>query len=291
MSPGNSSPSESKIKILVLETDEPHPETRDRKGSFGEIFHTLFNEAGDAHSPPLRVETHMRYVVDDPEKGNHGSVPHFSEIDTSISAIIITGSMYDAHGDIPWVLKLLELLKSLWRERKDMKFSGVCFGHQILSRMLGATVETTRGGKWELAHTEMHLTPTGQKLFKTSQSTLSLHQMHQDQVTSTPSPQTSDLLTENDEEVEVWASTIHTPVQGLYMRERLFTSQGHLGFDEAMVQRQIEMRVDAGGITDTDGEKGKETAHLKHDGIIVAGAILRFFRCEDLHVKQVKGLS
>lgn len=267
--------------MLVLETDEPHPETQDRRGSFGEIFASLFKEAGNAHNPPLGVSTKMCYVVDDPENNHHGKVPHIAEIDPSISAILITGSMYDAHGDDLWIRKLLELLASLWRERKEIRFCGVCFGHQILARMLGAKVQPTKGGKWELAHTEMDLSKTGQQLFRTKQSTLSLHQMHQDQVTTTPSSETSNLLSVK-EKVEVWASTKHTPIQGLYLRDRLFTSQGHLGFDEKMVHRQIEMREKSGGIEDKeDADEGRESAHMRHDGTVVAGAILRFFHGED----------
>lgn len=267
--------------MLVLETDSPHPEIKDDKGTYSEILNSLFKDAGKEHDPPLKIETEMHYVVDDPENDHHGHVPQVSDIDPSIKAILITGSMYDAHGDNPWIKQLLQFLRALWIERKDMKFSGVCFGHQILSRALGAKVEQEPAGKWELAHTEMDLTSVGQKLFQTKDKMLSLHQMHQDQVTTVPSASTTDLLSKEDN-VEVWASTEHTKIQGLYMKERLFTSQGHLGFDEDMVHREIEMRVESGGIEDEKvAEEGKDSAHLRHDGLAVAGAILRFFHGDD----------
>ena len=271
------------INILILETDEPHPETKDRKGSFGQIFHDLFSEAGSQHEPPLKVTTSMHYIVDDPDNDHHGQVPAASEIPDTTRAILITGSMYDAHGDDAWIMQLLDLLKELWNDRPDILFSGVCFGHQILSRLLGAKVEIHPSGQWELAHTDMKLTAIGQKLFRTKDNKLSLHQMHQDQVTSQPSSSTTDLLTKG-QNVHVWASTSHTEIQGLYIRDRLFTSQGHLGFDEKMVHRQIEMRMESGGISGKEeerAEEAKETAHLKHDGIVVAGAILRFFWGDD----------
>lgn len=85
-----------------------------------------------------------------------------------------------------------------------------------------------------------------------------------------------------DDKVDVWAKSKHTKIQGLYIRERLFTSQGHLGFDEKMVHRQIQTRVESGGIEDEkQAEEAKETAHMKHDGNVVAGAILRFFHGDD----------
>jgi GMP synthase-like glutamine amidotransferase len=272
------------IRMLVLETDEPHPETREKKGSFGDIFAQLFTDAGKEHTPPLAVKTDMRYIVDDPDNDHHGHVPRASEIGKDVTAILITGSLYDAHGDNKWILKLMELLEALWKERPDMKFSGVCFGHQILARTLGANVEPTSGGDWELAHTEMYLTPVGQRLFRTNSRTLSLHQMHQDQVTTVPSSSTTSLLSEKDK-VDVWAESKHTKIQGLYIQERLFTSQGHLGFDEEMVHKQIETRVESGGIeNEKRAKEAKETAHMKHDGNVVAGAILRFFHGDDKQI-------
>lgn len=272
---------EDAVHILVLETDEPHPETADRKGSFSDIFHDLFTKAGSAHKPPLRVTTSDHYIVDDPDNKHYGHVPTASEIPESCHAILITGSMYDAHGNDAWVLQLMDLIKDLWKTRPEILFSGVCFGHQILARTLGSKVESTPGGAWELAHTEMDLTPIGQKLFQTDERKLYLHQMHQDQVTTKPDPSSTDLL-EDGQKVHIWASTKHTEVQGLYIRDRLFTTQGHLGFDEGMVHTQIEMREESGGIKDSEqAEEGKEKAHMKHDGLVVAAAILRFFHGED----------
>jgi GMP synthase-like glutamine amidotransferase len=151
--------------------------------------------------------------------------------------------------------------------------------------MLGAEVEPHPKGDWELAHTSMDLTPVGQRLFDTRDEKLALHQMHQDHVTQTPSFETAGGLLENGAKVHVWASSGHTEVQGLYVRERLFTSQGHLGFDEEMVHRQIEMRQNSGGIKDDqEAQEGKERAHLRHDGVVVAGAILRFFHGDDIDI-------
>lgn len=271
------------IRMLVLETDATHPETQERRGSFGAVFHQLFDQAGAAHDPPLGVETDMHYVVEDGPDPGH--VPTPSEIPADTRAIIISGSMYDAHGSDAWILKLVDLLRQLWLTRPEMRFSGVCFGHQILCRMLGASVEPTSTGRWELAHTRMKLTDVGQYLFRTDSPTIHLHQMHQDQVTTVPSHHTTKLLSPDDE-VRVWASTDHTPVQGIYLRDRLFTSQGHLGFDEQMVHRQIEMRQESGGIKDdAHALEAKETAALIHDGVLVAAAVLRLFHGEDKDLK------
>ena len=105
--------------------------------------------------------------------------------------------------------------------------------------------------------------------------------MHQDHVVNAPSPETTDLLGK-DSKVYVWGQSKHTDVQGVYLKDRLFTSQGHLGFDEHMVRRQIDMRIESGGIKDEKhAEVAKETADLEHDGEIVAAAILRLFHGDD----------
>lgn len=272
------------VRMLVLETDEPHPEAKASRGSFGAMFDALFKEAGRIHDPPLSVETEMRYVVEDPPK-HSGHVPTVAKIPEDIHAILITGSMYDAHGNDPWILKLVDLLRQLWRERPHLRFSGVCFGHQILCRMLGAHVQPHPDGDWELAHTELELTQRGKKLFRTDRPTISLHQMHQDHVTTVPSSESTDLLRPQDR-VHVWATTNHTQIQGMYLRDRLFTSQGHLGFDEKMVHKEVDMRIENGGIKDSRfAQERKETAALKHDGVMVARAILRFFHGEDRDIE------
>ncbi|KAL8838352.1 MAG: hypothetical protein Q9205_003577 [Flavoplaca limonia] len=270
------------VRMLVLETDEQHPDDHRERGSFGDVFDSLFKEAGQGHDPPLGVETVMRFVVE--EKG--GSVPTIEEME-NVHAILITGSMYDAHGDEPWILKLVDLIQVLWQKCPDIRFSGVCFGHQILCRALGAKIDSTPDSKWELAHTPIQLTPIGARLFNNPKGgVIHLHQMHQDHVVHPPSSSTTHLLPEqHDRDIHVWGASQTTEVQGVYIRGRLFTTQGHLGFDKDMVHRQIEMRLEAGSI---DREKDQEqlesaqrTAEWEHDGVVVAGAILRFFHGDD----------
>lgn len=98
-----------KIRILVLETDETHPRTRAEKGSFGDVFAQLFRKAGDAHDPPLGVETLMQYIVEP----DGGKIPSVEEITEDVHAILITGSTYDAHSDEDWIVKLVKLIQRL----------------------------------------------------------------------------------------------------------------------------------------------------------------------------------
>lgn len=283
------------VRMIVLETDEPHPETKSRRGTFGEILHHHFAAAGNAHDPPLGIETDMRYIVT--EKG--GAVPKYEEFE-GCHALLITGSMFSATGDNPWILELLDLLRGLavpasnqtwsctyelpelWLNHSQMHFSGVCFGHQILCRLLGSEIASAPSTDWELGHSKINLTPVGQQLFRTDKPEIHLHQMHQDYVAAPPSVASSNGLLQAGTKVEVWGRSEHTPVQGVFIRGRLFTTQAHLAFDDGMVKRQIEMRVDRGSIEDKEhADRAAETGDLEHDGEVVAAAVLRFFHDED----------
>lgn len=150
--------------------------------------------------------------------------------------------------------------------------------------MLGSDVEPESNGDWELAHSPITLTSVGKKLFReeAKDGKIYLHQMHQDHVVQAPSPESSRGLLKKGTRVHVWGSSEHTKVQGVYIRDRLFTSQAHLGFNEDMVKRQMQMRLDSGAIEDEEHvDKAEETADWEHDGKAVAQAMLRFFHGED----------
>ncbi|KAH7355414.1 class I glutamine amidotransferase-like protein [Rhexocercosporidium sp. MPI-PUGE-AT-0058] len=271
---GSSDP--ERVRMLVLETDQTFESTSERKGTFGDIFHSLFSKAGQDHEPPLEVETAMKFIVE-PEGGKIPDVSEVGEID----AVLITGSKYDAHGDDEWILKLVLWIRSAWKAYPHMRFSGVCFGHQVLCRALGSKVKPSPGEEWELSHTKIHLTPIGEALFRTKDK-IFLHQMHVDHVVDPPTSSSSKGLIEKDSSVSVWGSSGIIPIQGVYIRERLFTSQGHLGYDEQMVKKHVDARFEKGLIKDEkQADEAKEKAGLDHDGLLVAGAILRFFHGED----------
>ncbi|KAL3427508.1 glutamine amidotransferase-like protein C13C5.04-like protein 3 [Phlyctema vagabunda] len=277
-STGSSHP--DRVRMLVLETDQTFESTSVRKGTFGEIFHDLFSTAGKNHDPPLEIETVMKFVVE-PEGGE---IPDPDDVG-GLDAVLLTGSKYDAHGDDEWILKLIDWIRTVWKKHPHMRFSGVCFGHQILCRALGSTVEPSEGEEWELSHTKINLTPTGEALFRTK-NRLFLHQMHVDHVVQLPTNASSKGLIEDDSSVVCWGSSDLIPIQGVYIREKLFTSQGHLGYDEKMVKKHIDSRFEKGLIEDEkQAEEAKEKAGLEHDGVKVAAAILRFFHGEDKDVK------
>jgi GMP synthase-like glutamine amidotransferase len=106
--------------------------------------------------------------------------------------------------------------------------------------------------------------------------------MHSDYVVEAPRPteENKDLLKPGTK-VHVWGTSEHTGVQGCYIQKRLFTSQGHMEFDEEMVKRQLEKRVKSGALDKEKADEASERADWMHDGLLVAKAVVRFFHGDD----------
>ncbi|KAK4223042.1 hypothetical protein QBC38DRAFT_60956 [Podospora fimiseda] len=173
------------VRMIVLETDEPNRGTQSRRGPFGEILHHHFAAAGKAQDLFLGIETDRRFVVT--EKG--GTMSKFSDFE-DYHVVLITGSIYDADGDNPWILELLGLLKKLWVHHPKILLSGLCFGRQLICLLLSAEIARSPSGDWELGHSAINLNDIGKRLFRTENDKVYLNQMHQGQVVE---PATSSL--------------------------------------------------------------------------------------------------
>ena len=57
------------------------------------------------------------------------------------------------------------------KERPKVKIVGICFGHQIIARAMGGTLERNPNG-WEIATTEIELTEEGKRVLDMDSSQL-----------------------------------------------------------------------------------------------------------------------
>lgn len=177
-------------------------------------------------------------------------------------------------------MKLVEFVSKVYTTTKK-PIVGICFGHQIIGRALGANVGLSPGG-WEICVDRINLNDTGQRLLGVSSlvsfsSSCShglvthadspqqgLHQMHRDAVLDVPGGLVS------------LGSSPRCEVQGLYEPGRVISFQAHPEFDDFIMSEIMEARY-AQSIFDRDMyEEGITRARAAHDGVLVSCKIWEF---------------
>ncbi|KAK4109120.1 class I glutamine amidotransferase-like protein [Canariomyces notabilis] len=243
------------LRLAILEADTPVPAANARyKGYFG-VFKHLFERAVSPTTLDSIVTLTGHDVVHNPSSA-------YPSLD-SIDAILITGSKHDAFADDEWILTLVEYVrKALVHPR--VRVVGVCFGHQIVSRALGALVARSDKG-WEVSVTETRLTEKGKELFG-GRETLKIQQMHRDQVFNVPAG------------AELLASTDKCMNHGFVIPKRVITVQGHPEFTEDIMREILELRHETGLLTDEVFQSGMERNGDDHDGVLMAQVFLKFLQ-------------
>ncbi|KAJ5198529.1 uncharacterized protein N7498_007646 [Penicillium cinerascens] len=237
------------LRIAVLECDTPIPPVQAKFGTYGDIFERLLKKGLEASNSTASIEVSKWHVVENP------IYPNPNECD----AYLLTGSKHDAFGDDCWILTLTEYIRDVLKAHKK-PVVGICFGHQVLARALGARVG--RGDGWEISPSEISLTDAGKKLF--GQDQLHLHQMHRDIVYEVPAGCIN------------LGYSAPCAVQGLYIPGRLLTVQAHPEFNEYIMSQLVEARHDGGLFNDELYKDGAARAGNHHDGALVAKKIMEF---------------
>ena len=73
---------------------------------------------------------------------------------------------FNAFDNDPWVVRLVEFVREIL-DQDRIRIIGVCYGHQIVGRALGAKVAKSEGGSWEVSVCNVQLSSKGKELFKT----------------------------------------------------------------------------------------------------------------------------
>jgi GMP synthase-like glutamine amidotransferase len=68
---------------------------------------------------------------------------------------------FDSH---PWIVRLVEFIRGLLKPQERIRVSGICFGHQIVARVLGAEVGRNYRG-WEVSVVQVNLTDGAVSVF------------------------------------------------------------------------------------------------------------------------------
>ncbi|KAI1274303.1 putative class I glutamine amidotransferase [Xylaria sp. FL0933] len=245
------------VRLAILEADTPVPGVKAKYQSYGGVFTHLFKRACASPPHPAPLESLLTLSA-------HDIVNDLTAYPDpeSIDAILITGSKYNAFDNDEWIIRLVQFTKRCL-EGGRVRVIGICFGHQIIGRALGAELgRNTRG--WEVSVVEHELTEEGKKVL--GMEKMSIHQMHRDAVLTFP-PGVTQLA--------------HTDVcdnQGMYIPGRMISVQGHPEFTEEMVREILDIRKYGGIVTDGIYEDGINRVADKQDGVAVAQAFIRFLR-------------
>lgn len=78
------------------------------------------------------------------------------------------------------------------------------------------------------------------------------------------------------EGVEQLGSSPRCQVQGMYIRDKVLTVQGHPEFNEEIVKELLETRHEQGIFDDKTFEEAMSRVGKQQDGVVVAKAFLRF---------------
>ncbi len=167
-------------RVLVVRTGAAAPAVRARLGDFGEWF-------ADALASGADVE------LADAEAGG------LPAPDAAGGGVLVTGSPKSVTRPEPW---MEELGRWLLDAARTTPVLGVCFGHQLVARALGAAVERNPRGP-EAGTAEIALTEAGRRdpLFAGLPARLAVQQLHEDHVPAPPAG------------AVVLASNAHSPVQ------------------------------------------------------------------------------
>lgn len=150
--------SSSALRLAILECDAPQPQTRAKFGGYTGVFTDLLANAARTLDPPQDLSKLVTISAHDIVHDLY-SYPALEDVD----ALLLTGSRHTAFENDPWILKLVEYTKKAI-EGGRIKVVGVCFGHQIIGRAVGAGVGKSDKG-WEVAVTEVDLTDKGKEIF------------------------------------------------------------------------------------------------------------------------------
>jgi GMP synthase-like glutamine amidotransferase len=224
------------MKLAILETGRPPGDLARTFGDYSMMFAELLG--GEFETESFDAEA--------------GELP----LEAKHEAYLITGSPAGVYDPLPWI----EPLEQFIRSAGTRKMVGVCFGHQVMAKALGGTVEKSAKGWGAGLH---RYSVIRSEPWIDSGRTIAIPASHQDQVVVQP-PNTN-----------VVAASDFAPLAALAWTDRPAISfQFHPEFSPAFARALIEKRYDVV----TDPEAAIASLDQPNDNARVAGWIRRFLK-------------
>ncbi|MDX1416824.1 MAG: type 1 glutamine amidotransferase [Candidatus Promineifilaceae bacterium] len=136
---------------------------------------------------------------------------------------VITGSRRGAYDSDLWIAALIDFIRKGFARGK--RFTGICFGHQVLAKALGGQVVKAKNG-WGLGLEEMQI-ESRKEWMKDGGEAFSLYFAHQDQVTVLPA------------DAQLLGGSSFCPIGMYTIDRRILGIQGHPEFSASMMESII----------------------------------------------------
>ncbi len=201
-----------RMKIGILQCDQVLDVLQPTFGDYPKIMATLFAKV----SPDCRFKAYRVQLLEYPQD--------LDECDVYIT----TGSRHNINDDLDWIKRLEEFIYELDQAKK--MFIGICFGHQLMIKVLGGVVGTSDKG-WGIgvsSNQVVHRKPWMEPF----QDKLNLIASHQDQVIQLP----------KDINIEVLASSSFCPYYMLAHGDHFISIQGHPEFSKEYSAALMDIR-------------------------------------------------
>ncbi|MEM0946042.1 MAG: type 1 glutamine amidotransferase [Pseudomonadota bacterium] len=170
---------------------------------------------------------------------------------------LISGSRHGAYEDLDWLLPLEALIRDIYAA--GVPIVGICFGHQIIAKALGGTVEKYSGG-WAV----------GRHTYDWDGEEVVLNAWHQDQITALPPG------------AEVVASSPFCDYAALTYGDGIFSVQAHPEFDADATKLLLDIRA-PGVVPDDRIAAARADLDRPTDNARLAREIAAFFRKAKSH--------
>lgn len=227
--------------LHILKVDSCKPTSVEIEGDYDVLYPKLLRNGG--YEGPIK-HYEPRWEGAYPEKVESGDT------------VLVGGSTLDAFANDEFTLKLLEFLKK-YIDQPDIRFIGVCYGHQIIARALGS--EVFRAPVYELGVYTLELTEKGKTYFSEVPIGGRLIQAHLDQIRELPS------------RAVLLAKSEVCPIQSYLVPQRVLCIQGHPEFTRTTLSAYVEATKDTAA-----AEKARKTLDLPYASAELSFGFARF---------------
>jgi GMP synthase-like glutamine amidotransferase len=234
-------------RFAVLQAGRANPNARERLGDPGEMFISLLSEPGEV------------WDVYDVE---HGVFP---EDVSRYDGFVITGSRHSVYEDLPWIKRLLELVREI--HGQGIRLVGVCFGHQAIAMALGGKAELNPKG-WDMGIVELSLTEAAKGLssFRHVPNPATVLVSHMDAVTRLP------------EKARHLASSVRTEYEMFTLGDSVLSLQGHPEYDGGVIEEIIDLLSGLSILPPDRAEEGRASLTRSPDRVFFQGLLRGFLQ-------------